>query len=168
MNLVTRLRGYGILTLVLVLFSGAIFLSFVKISNEQQEVARASEDNTIWTTTEAEVELCEVELYQLLDALHEYSVPESSLGHDELRQRFVILVNQLQRLHQGGIDAKLLEVQGAEATINNLLTRLQAIEQTVIALKKGDHPGVLTVSNGLRQFTGPLRALTLDVLDQAG
>jgi PAS domain S-box-containing protein len=162
MTLVTRFRGYGILTLALALFSVSIFFSFDRMLKEQEEIAHTSEDNTIWTATEGEVEL-----YRMLDVLREYSIQDSPVGHDELQQRFEILVSQLQRLHQGVSGAKLHAIPDAEATINDLLAQLQSVEKAIIFLKKGDRPGVLGISDTLRQFAAPLHLLTVGALHQA-
>ncbi len=162
MSLLTRFRGYGILSVALALFSASIFFSFDKILNEEEQISSTAEENVVWTPTEAEVDL-----FRLLDTLREYAIPDSATNHDELQLRFDVLAGRLKRLNEGGNAAKLREIEGAEGIVTDLVARLNAIGAEIAGLKKGDRAAAAVVIDGLRLFSGPLNTLTVNTLQQA-
>jgi len=162
MNVLSRLRGYGILILALALFSASIFFSFDKILNEEEQIASTAEENVVWAPTEAEVDL-----YRLLDSLREYAVPDSTVSHDDLQLRFDVLLGRLQRLHEGPNAAKLIEIEGAEQTVSDLLTRLNVIAPEIPPLKKSNRTAIYSLIDSLHEFAEPLRTLTVNTLQQA-
>ncbi|MFI5020089.1 MAG: response regulator [Alphaproteobacteria bacterium] len=162
MSVLSRLRGYGILILALALFSASIFFSFDKILNEEEQIASTAEENVVWAPTEAEVDL-----YRLLDSLREYAVPDSTVSHDDLQLRFDVLLGRLQRLHEGPNAAKLIEIEGAERTVSDLLTRLNVIAPEMALLKKSNRSAIYSLIGSLHEFAEPLRTLTVNTLQQA-
>ena len=162
MNVLSRLRGYGILILALALFSASIFFSFDKILNEEEQIASTAEENVVWAPTEAEVDL-----YRLLDSLREYAVPNSTVSHDDLQLRFDVLLGRLQRLHEGPNAAKLIDIEGAEQTVSDLLTRLNVIAPEIPPLKKSNRTAIYSLIDSLHEFAEPLRTLTVNTLQQA-
>ncbi len=162
MNVLSRLRGYGILILALALFSASIFFSFDKILNEEEQIASTAEENVVWAPTEAEVDL-----YRLLDSLREYAVPDSTISHDDLQLRFDVLLGRLQRLHEGPNAAKLIDIEGAEQTVSDLLTRLNVIAPEIPPLKKSNRTAIYSLIDSLHEFAEPLRTLTVNTLQQA-
>lgn len=161
MTLFTRFRGYGILTIALALFSVSIFFSFDKMLKEQEQISRSAEENSIWASTEAEVEL-----FRLLDALRSFTNTDSPVSHDELQQRFEILQSRVERLHQGAIGAKMREIEGAEQTVTKFLDRSQVLGQMLRYLKKGDREAAAKIGDELRPFAAPLHAITVGSLHQ--
>ncbi len=161
-SLFTRFRGYGILTIALLLFSVSIFFSFDRMLKEQDEVARSSGESTIWAVTQTEVEL-----YRVLDALHGFGTADTALSHDELLQRFSVFAGNLLHLHQGSIAVKLNEIEGADMTIGDLITQLPGIQRALASLVKGDRMPADKIEHDLRAFEEPLRRIALETLHRS-
>jgi two-component system sensor histidine kinase/response regulator len=161
-SIFTRFRGYGILTIALLLFSVSIFFSFDRMLKEQDEVAHSSGESTIWAVTQTEVEL-----YRVIDALHGFGTADTSLSHDELLQRFSIFAGELLHLHQGSIAVKLNEIEGADMTIGDLITQLPGIQRSLSSLVMGDRLPAEKVEHDLRAFEEPLRRIALETLHRS-
>ena len=161
MSMLSKIRGYGILTVALIVFSVSVFFSVDKMLKEQAELLSSEHENVIWATSQTEVEL-----YRLLDALKDMSRSDADIDQARLTQRFDIFISQFQILRQGEFAETLRDIEGFEETVAGMWGRLEQLEPSIIFLKPGDTEGAAKIETELSRFAKPLRALSVEALHQ--
>ena len=111
MRWLSKVKGYAILTFVLIVFSLFVFLSVDRMLKEQDNILQRDQENIIWVTTQTEVEL-----YRFLDSVKEFGRPDSTVDRQRLNQRYEIFLSQFQALRQGRFAEILREIEGVEET----------------------------------------------------
>ncbi len=154
MRWLSKVKGYAILTLVLILFTLSVFLSVDRMLKEQANILQRDQENIIWVTSQTEVEL-----YRFLDAVMEFGRPDSTIDRQRLNQRYEIFLSQFQALRQGRSAEILREIDGVEETVDGLWARLEDIEPSILFIKSDDAATLAMIEDEIEDFTQPVHQL---------
>ncbi|MDA0701901.1 MAG: response regulator [Proteobacteria bacterium] len=154
MTLFSRFRGYGLLTVTLLIFTVSVFFSVDKMLKEQSSLIEQQQENIIRATTQTEIEL-----FRLLDALVQFGARNPDIKPEDVSRRFDIFLSQFQGLRQGRFGETLYQIEGAEQTLNSMSIELDDIEPTVIFLGRGDSDTAKKIEDRLRALTQPIHTL---------
>ena len=152
---------YGLLALTLLVFTVCLLFSFHRIK-QQHEVELRDVDVSLWMASRAEFEL-----QRLLSTLDRYALGRTDVDREELLTRFEIFWSRLPLLVEGIDSASIRSVEGA-ATVPDMIAQLQRLEPAVLALRPGDYPAYLAISNTLQSFAHPLLELSREVKATVG
>ena len=158
MSLFSRFRGYGLLTVTLLLFTIFVLLSVDKMLKEQSSLLGQQQENIIRATTQTEIEL-----FRLLDALVRFGARDPDIKAEDVIRRFDIFLSQFQGLRQGRFGEALYQIEGAEQTLNSMSIELDDIEPTIIFLDQDDVESTKSIGNRLRELTQPIHTLGIKV-----
>ena len=111
------IRGYGLLTVALVVFTACAFLSLSRIRTEHQVETRATAVS-FWAVTQAESEL-----QLLINALDAYALGYLGVSQQDLVDRFDIFWSRLPVLTDGVEGERLRSVTDAAAVAAAVLER---------------------------------------------
>ena len=154
MKLFSRFRGYGLLTVTLLIFTVSVFFSVDKMLKEQSNLIGQQQENIIRATTQTEIEL-----FRLLDSLIRFGARDPDTKPEDVSRRFDIFLSQLQGLRQGQFGEILFQIDGAEQTLEAITIELDDIEPRVIFLSQGDIEATKSIESRLRALTAPIHTL---------
>ena len=154
MRWLSKVKGYAILTFVLIVFPLFVFLSVDRMLKEQDNILQRDQENIIWVTTQTEVEL-----YRFLDSVKEFGRPDSTVDRQRLNQCYEIFLSQFQALRQGRFAEILREIEGVEETVDSLWTRLEDLEPSILFIKKDDAATLAMIEEEIEDFTQPVHQL---------
>ena len=154
MRWLSTIKGYAILTFVLIVFTAFVFLSVDRMLKEQSNILEREQENIIWVTTQTEVEL-----FRFLDAVKEFGRPDSTIDQQRLNQRYEIFLSQFQALRQGRFAENLREIEGVEETVDGLWTRLEDLEPSILFIKSDDTATLSMIEDEIEDFIQPVHQL---------
>jgi diguanylate cyclase (GGDEF)-like protein/PAS domain S-box-containing protein len=146
-------KGYNALIVALLIFSISVALSSYKIQREYQRLNQRFIPN-LWVAAQAELEF-----YRFRDALHLYMQEDSPQRGDEVAKRLHILMSRLPLLLQGSESTHVRAVEGAVGLILDFRDTLDALEPSILSLRKGDTASYLAIYDRLTRFIVPLHQI---------
>ncbi|MFN0044098.1 MAG: response regulator [Alphaproteobacteria bacterium] len=159
MNLLGRIRGYGILAVSALIFSICVLFSVDKMLKEQSSIAQAEKENIIWATTRAEIEV-----FRLLDAISAAGQDGSPVTVEDVNQRFEITLARFDSLRQGVFGESLRGIDGAQKTISGMTQAMAELEPQLALLRKSDRAQAEKIRALMKRATEPLGALSIQTL----
>jgi signal transduction histidine kinase len=149
---------YAIAGGLFVIFVGSFVLNFLHIQEERQAYSYLLRTNG-WIAVQLETELL-----HLRNTLDQFALGAPEMTRDAVVRRFDLFWSRFPIALTGLESASLREIAGAEAVLQDLFTRLQALESTILAAGPDNPKAYHEARHALAAFQAPLHELTLVTL----
>lgn len=144
---------------VLIGMAGCALLGYAAIRRDVESLRVISQDNTLWTASQMEVELLRFQL-----AVADAAIRQTPEAMAVMRERFDILWSRIFMIGSGRVGAQIAHYDEGIDAVAGFKRRLEALDPVVTAMQPGDAAGLEELIAVLAGHQKDLRLFTLRVV----